>query len=121
MKISRLLLILAVTLGLAFLVHLWIYSTYFSYETISNSMFVVGMILFLPSLVVLTKAYEVFQGIHYAFRVLVNPSYRKTYPRFSDFKEDHSKQIKTTVFYEILLASFLVVIVAVILAGVAMR
>ncbi len=117
MKPFRFIFILILILLVSFLVHLWIYSTRYTYESVSNSMFVVGMIVFLPSLVVLTRAYEVFQGINYAMRVLFSPSYRSRYPRFRDFKEDHSGKVKTTVFYEIILASFLVVVVAAILAG----
>lgn len=116
MKPFRLLLILAATLGLALGVHLLVYKEIFTYESMSNALFVVGMIIFLPSLVVLTKAYEVFQGIQYSMRVLFSPNYRKLYPKYSDYKEEKSEKIKTSVFYEILIASSITVVTAIILA-----
>lgn len=116
MKPIRLLLILAATLGLALGVHLLVYKDNFTYESMSNALFVVGMIIFLPSLVVLTRAYEVFQGIQYSMRVLFSPNYRKLYPKYSDYKEEKSEKIKTSVFYEILAASLIAVVMAIILA-----
>ncbi|MGD9910276.1 MAG: DUF3899 domain-containing protein [Candidatus Izemoplasmatales bacterium] len=117
MRPFRPLLILAATLGLALGVHLLVYGgDNFTYESMSNALFVVGMIIFLPSLVVLTRAYEVFQGIQYSMRVLFSPNYRKLYPKYSDYKEEKSEKIKTTIFYEILGASLVVVVIAIVLA-----
>jgi len=114
-------LILAATLGLALVVHLFVYQTDFTFESMSNALFVVGMIIFLPSLVVLTRAYEVFQGIQYSMRVLFSPNYRKIYPKYSDYKEEKNEKIKTTIFNEILAASFVMVLLAIIFARVAMQ
>ncbi|MCK7489053.1 MAG: hypothetical protein MZU79_01510 [Anaerotruncus sp.] len=64
------------------LLHLAVYQTDFTYTNVSNALFVVGVVFFLPSLVALTSAFEVFHGIRYAMRVLWSPSFRREYPRY---------------------------------------
>lgn len=121
MKIFRFIIIFFATLLVAFLLHLLVYKTVFSYENASNVLFVVGIILFLPTMVAITRAYEVFQGIKYVFRVLLSPSFRDQYPRFKEYRDDNSSNIKSTIFREVFLASLIVIIISIVLAGVAMR
>lgn len=121
MKPLRLLLIFIVLLGLAFVVHLLIHKTYFSYQHVSDALFVVGIVMFLPTVGVITGSFEIFQGIGYAFRVLISPNYRHQYPTFKDYKDVKNVKIKTGFFYELLIASLVLVIAAAILAGMATR
>ena len=120
MKIIRLILLFLGMLFLAFLVHLAVYRFDFTAINVSNALFVVGIILFLPSVVAITAAYEVFHGIRYVARVIVNPQFRKEYPQFKDYKEDKTGKVKSTVFFEILLSSFIVLIMSYIFSLVAL-
>ncbi len=120
MKIVRLILLYLGMLALAFLVHVAVYRFAFTAENVSNALFVVGIILFLPSVVAITAAYEIFHGIRYVARVIVNPQFRKEYPQFKDYKEDKTGKVKTTIFFEVLLASFILLIMSYIFSWVAM-
>lgn len=120
MKIIRLILLYLGMLGLAFLVHVAVYRFDFNAYNMSNALFVVGIILFLPSLVAITAAYQVFNGIRYVAKVFLNPHFRREYPQFRDYKEDKSGKVKTTIFFEVLTASFILLIMSYILSLVAM-
>jgi len=110
---------LLVTLGLLLVslaIQLLVYSTTFTYESASNSLFVVGVLLFLPSLVVVTGAYEVFYGFRYSMSVLFRKDFRSHYPRFIEYKNEKFKRYKTTIFIELMVVSTILVIVALIFA-----
>ncbi len=120
MKYYRLAIIFVAILGISFILHLLVYQQDFTYANISNAIFVVSIIMFLPSVVAMTGAYQLFHGFRYVFRVFVSPSFREQYPNFREYKEERKTEIKTTFFTEILIASFVLLIVAMILARVAM-
>jgi hypothetical protein len=120
MKITRLILLYLSMLVLAFLVHMAVYRFDFNALNVSNALFVVGIILFLPSVVAITAAYEVFHGIRYVAKVILNPSFRKEYPQFKDYKDDKTGKVKTTVFFEILMASFILLVMSYIFSLVAL-
>ena len=115
MKIYRLAIILFISSILAFLLHLIIYKMNFDLESIINVLFVVGVITFLPAILVITNALTVFDGIKYALRVFITPSYRTKYPTFKDYKEDCKEKIKSKVFMEILIVSAAFLLVSTIL------
>jgi hypothetical protein len=120
MNYLRLTIIFVSTALLAFILHLLVYQTNFTYANASNSLFVVGIILLLPSLVALTNAYQMFKGIQYVFRVIVSPSFQREYPKFHDYRNEKVVKSETTVFLEALISSLLIVIIAMILAKVSM-
>lgn len=106
---------------LSFLLHLWQYGLNLTYETTSNALFIIGVIMFLPALVAVTQAYYVFNGIRYAFRVIINPKFRQEYPQYSDYRDERSEKIKTSLFAEMLITSGTLIVAAIILARFAMR
>ncbi len=120
MKYFRLAIIFFAIILVAFLLHLMVYKQDFTYANISDVLFVVSIILFLPSVVAMTGAYQLFHGFRYVFRVIISPSFKREYPNFKDYKDERSTEIKTTIFKEILIASFILMIVSLILARVAM-
>jgi len=120
MNYFRLLIFFVSMALLAFFLHLLVYQTYFTHASISNSLFVVGILFLLPSIVAISSAYEMFKGIQYVFRVIASPSFQRNYPRFHDYKAEKVEKSKTTVFLEVLISSFLIVIIAMILARVSM-
>jgi len=105
---------------LAFLLHLVIFQWDFSLQSVSDSLFVTGVIFFLPAIIAWSSAYEIFQGIGYVFRVTLSPAFRREYPRFRDFKADRKAEIKTSLFKEMALASFLLLLASGILAWVVL-
>lgn len=116
MKWFRLVIIFASTVFVSFLLHLAVYQFDFSIINISNALFVVGIILLLPSLIALTSAYKVFQGFGYSVRVFLSPQFRQKYPALSDYKNDKNKEIHSTIFVEFFVSSAVIVVIAVILA-----
>lgn len=119
MKYFRLAIIFVSMLTLSLLLHLLVYQRDFTYANISNATFVVSVILFLPSVVAMTGAYQLFHGFRYVVRVFVSPSFRKEYPNFKDYKDERQTEIKTTFFKEVLVSSFILLVASIILAGVA--
>ena len=117
MRLFRFIIVFLFLVIISLLLHLALYRTDFSYENMANALFVVNIIVFLPTFVVLFGGFEVFQGISYALKVLVNPSYRHTFPKFSDYKESREVKINTGIFYEILISAFLLIVLSYIFAG----
>ena len=109
MKIGRFFIILGSCFVLAFLLHILAYQFNFTFQSISNVSFAVGMVFLLVSVVAVTNAYKVFQGINYALRTLITPSYRNKYPTYRDYKEEKSEAVSSKIFFEILIASGILV------------
>lgn len=100
----------------AFLLHLLVYRVQFSIENASNVLFVVGIIMFLPSVIAITSAYRVFHSMRYVFRVIISPNFKQEYPTFKDYQTEKTKDIQSTIFTEFLVASLLLMIASFILA-----
>lgn len=116
MKPFRMALIFAGMVVLAGLLQLAVYGTYVTATNVSNVLFVVGVIFFLPCVVALTSAFKVFHGIRYAMRVFISPSFRREYPRYKEYKDDRKDKIASTVFVELLISAAVLILAAGILA-----
>jgi uncharacterized membrane protein YiaA len=120
MKIWRFLIITGLLFILSLSLHLPVYGTKFNLETISNVTFVVGIITFLPALVALTGAYQVFHGMGYFFKILFNKNAKQEFPTYRDYKEDKSNNSDTSFYKELLIGSLIVLVVGIILAIIIM-
>lgn len=120
MKFLRLVIIFGALVILAFLLHLGIYKTQFSIETISNVTFVVGIISFLPSLIAVTGAHQIFQGIGYVFKTMLSKSAKEEFPTFKDYKEHKSEKVDNSFFKEVFIMSFALLVIGIILAVIVM-
>lgn len=118
MKFFRLMIIFIALIFLAFLLHIWIYGSTFVAQSMSDSLFVIGMLALLPTIIAMSSSYKVFQGFNYAFRSFISTSFRKAYPKYSDFRNEKDVNIKTTVFLETFIASAILVIAAILLVVV---
>jgi hypothetical protein len=116
MKWLRFVIVLMGMVFMAFLLHLLVYRMQFSIENASNVLFVVGIIMFLPSVIAITSAYRVFHSMRYVFRVIISPSFKQEYPTFKDFQTEKTKEIQSTIFTEFMVASLILIIAAFILA-----
>ena len=116
MNIIRIILILLGVLLLSLGLHLLVYGVDFTYEHISNSMFVLGIITFLSSLIVVSGSYEIFYGFRYSMRALFTKDFRKRYPTFLEFKTEKEVPINSTAFIESIIASVIIIVIAIVLA-----
>ena len=121
MNFTRLVIIVISTTIMAFVLHLLVYQMDFTYTSISNSLFVVSILFLLPSFVAITRAFEVFHGINYVFRVIISPSFKREYPHFSDFKAEKTGKTKSTIFLEMMITASTMMIISIILALVATK
>ncbi|HHU23645.1 MAG: hypothetical protein PHG08_02430 [Bacilli bacterium] len=121
MSIFRFLIFTIILLGLAFLTHASIYGMQFSLESVSNITFVIGIVFFLPSLVALTGAFQVFHGMGYILKLLFNKNAKQEFPTFSDYKEYKSKKTNVGFFKELIVSSFLIMLTGIIFAIIVFR
>lgn len=119
MKIQRFIIIFIVLIITAFLIHTVTDKFIYSITSISNALFIVGIVALMPSIVALTNAYQVFHGFRYAIRAFISTSFRREYPNFRDYKEERTVSIKSSIFLEVFLASMILIVTSIILAGVA--
>jgi len=113
----RIVLILLGMLSVSLVLHLLIYGSDYSYSTLSDSLFVVGIITFLPALVMQMRAYQIFYGLQYGFKSLYSRDFYKHYPRYRDYREEKDTDVKTSLFIEVMIVSGAIIIAAIILAG----
>jgi hypothetical protein len=119
MKISRFIIIFFVLIFTSFLIHSAADGFNYSITSISNALFIVGIVLTMTAIVALTNAYQVFHGFRYAIRAFISTSFRREYPNFRDYKEEKTVHTKSSLFLEVFLASVIILVVSIILAGVA--
>ncbi|HAQ56477.1 MAG TPA: hypothetical protein DCR44_03640 [Acholeplasmatales bacterium] len=116
MKPFRMVLILASMVIAAGLLHLAVYRTNITLTNVSNVLFVVGVVFFLPCVIALTSAFKVFHGIRYVMRVLISPSFRNEYPHYKEYKDERKDKISSAIFIEVLITSAILIVTAGILA-----
>lgn len=116
MKPFRMVLILLGMVTAAGLLQLAVYHTNLTATNVSNVLFVVGVVFFLPCVIALTSAFKVFHGIRYVMRVMVSPSFRREYPRYKEYKDERKEKISSAVFVEVLISSALLILAAGIIA-----
>lgn len=116
MKILRLLIIFIVLMFVSYLVVLGVYNNVLNYENASNAMFVVGTVVFLPSLIMHTGSFEVFDGFKYAMQSFFVKEFRQRYKSFSLYKQDTGAIMKTSLFMELMVASFILVVAGIYIA-----
>lgn len=109
MKYSRMILMFFSLVVLSFIVHYIIYvrgyNQGYSYDSISNALFMVGVVFFFPALMAQIGSYKFFYGIQYALRGLVSHEFRSRYRNFSDYLNEKSTSIISTVYTEALISA----------------
>lgn len=88
-----------------YLLYIRRYQQGYDYESVSNALFIVGVVTFFPALMAELGSYKLFYGIQYALRGIVSGEFRDRYKKFSDYLLDKSVSLKTSVYVEIMLAS----------------
>lgn len=109
--------LLLLSLGVHYLIYIRGYNTGYSYDSMSNSLFVVGVLFFFPALMAQLGSYKLFYGIQYAFRGFFNIEFRRRYKSFSDYLIEKDVNIKSTIFIEFLLSSGTIIAIAILFAS----
>ena len=112
MKYSRMLLVFLSLLAVSFVVHYIIYirgySEGYGLDSISNALFLVGVASFFPSLLAQLGSYRFFYGIQYALRGLISNEFRSRYRNFSDYLNEKTTKIITTIYTEVMISAGIV-------------
>jgi len=118
MKFARIAIFVSVLLLLSLAFHYSLYTREygqgFTYNSVSDSLFVVGIIFFFPALVVQMGSYKVFYGFQYAVRGLFSINFRGRYRKFSDYIADKGDGFKTSLYTEVLISTAIILISAII-------
>lgn len=68
--------------------YLLIYKSYFSLTYVSNILFIVGVLVFLPALSIHLGAYRMFYSFSYFAKSVLNKEFKKNYPSFVDYRDE---------------------------------
>lgn len=115
-RMIRMTIVLVVELGITAIVQ-WLRIPVWTLVTISDSLFIVGVILLLSSFVMFSGAYRAFSGFNYVARTFFSSHYREMYPHYHDYVE--AKEIKkaSPIWLEMTIISALMVIASFILGS----
>ena len=119
MRISRLLLITLLFSLLIFIFHAMFYGFIFTKGTelsIANSMFIVGILIFFPTFALRIGSANLFLGLRYSLYRLINADKLKEYNSMSEFTEGKIVTPKGDAITDILIISFILVIVSYLVA-----
>jgi uncharacterized membrane protein YGL010W len=117
-RIISSLIITVIALILSFVVHMIAYQFDFTYYSVSDSLFVIGMILFFVGIIFITNASFIFNGLTYAFRVLWFPKFKEQYASYKDYKDEHQHKRNSFFALEALIIAFVFIGVAYILSTI---
>lgn len=116
MKWLRFFVILIVESGLALLLA-YTRDNELSYMALSDGFFVVGILIGLPSIVVISNAPRLFYGFRYAVRLFINPSFKKIHPSFRDYQlSKNDNNPNQTFLLEVIVSSIILIIFAFIIS-----
>lgn len=115
MKFTRFLIIFGILLITSFFLHLIMHGTEFTIAHVSDALFVVGIVMFLPALIAVTGAFQVFDGIKYAFRSFFSTNFRREYQKINEYKEARNQKVESTIYIELLIASFIILATGILL------
>ena len=120
MKILRFFIFLLVSLFLSWLVHYILFMRRYGYgydfDSMSNALFIVGVIGFLPAFMMHIGTYRFFFGMQYALKSLFRPEFKKKYKMFGDYLIDKNQEANTTIYLELMFASLILIVLALIFA-----
>ncbi len=119
MRISRILIMLVISIIMSFLVHLLMHGTNFTYQHVSDALFVVSGITFVLSFSLMIGAFDLLQGLGYTFKVFISPDFRERYNSYVEYKNEKNEVKKSPLYKEAVISSLIIILISWILAGVA--
>lgn len=112
-KIFRLLLILIFE-GIGVIIYLGGFNDITTRE-LSNGFFVVGMLIFLPSVLFFTRAYQVFNGFTYAMKILIVKNFRNEHPSYREYRNERGSDKVNMLWLDIIIISLIFIIISFII------
>ncbi len=85
---------LLISLACVFIIHLTLFDNAYSYQSLSNALFVVGIFMFFIGLIIITEASKMFLIIGYSFKAFIKRKEFK-YKSYYDYMKEKQKE-KTT-------------------------
>lgn len=82
---------LVISLVLIFVIHLTLFDNAYTFKSMSNAFFVVGLIMFLIGLMAVTDASKIFMIFVYSVKQ-TRRQHRKTYPTYYDYAKEREKE-----------------------------
>lgn len=109
MRFLRFLIFLLISLGLAWLYHYIFfnsrYNVGYSLNSMSDALFIIGVMGFLPALMMHIGTYRLFYGMQYAMKSIFVHGFRRKYSVFGDYLIDKKVESSTTLYLELMFAS----------------
>ncbi|QMS85345.1 DUF3899 domain-containing protein [Candidatus Xianfuyuplasma coldseepsis] len=121
MKLGRFIIILVLLVLVFLLVHYIVFIRGFSKEfgdvdALSNSLFIVGVLGFFPGLMAHLNTGQFFYGFQYSFRSVVSGDFKKRFPSLSDYIMYKKRDVRDTVYLEIMIAAALLIVASIYFA-----
>lgn len=120
MNYKRMLIFFAVLLLAAFLYHYMLYirryNAGYSFYTVSNALFLVGVIGFFPSLMAQLGTYRFFYGFQFAIRSLISSEFRSKFKTLTDYTAGKKSEMESSLYVELMIASGILLSASIALA-----
>ncbi|GEM_PF-630021 len=106
--------LLLISFILHYILYVRTYDEGYNFNSVSNSLFMVGVVGFFPALMAQIGSYKLFYGFQFALRGLFSTDFRRKYRNLSDYIFEKKVDIQTSIYLELLLASGMLMLVAII-------
>ena len=112
---KRFIIALVVSILFVILLNIIMFKNTFTYETISNSVFIIGLIMFFYGLLAITNAFKLFNVVSYGLKSVIK---RKTFRQKSyyDYLKEKEKEGQIPYTIELLVIGIVYVIISLVLA-----
>lgn len=110
-RVKHFVLTLLISGLIIYLVHATIFDNLYSYKSLSNAIFVVGLMMFFVSLISITDADKVFRIVVYSFKSISRKTNKK-YNTYYDYALDKGNEKLIPFGLEMMLVSFIYFAVA---------
>jgi len=113
--VKRFIIALVVSILFVILLNIIMFKNTFTYETISNSVFIIGLIMFFYGLLAITNAFKLFNVVSYGLKSVIK---RKTFRQKSyyDYLKEKEKEGQIPYTIELLVIGIVYVIISLVLA-----
>ena len=108
---KRLLITFVISIILVAIAQYLFFDNAFTYESMSNSLFIVGLMMFLISLIIVTDAGKIFMIVSYSFKAVRKRDDFK-YKSYYDYMKDNEREEMTPYAMQMMIAGITYLIIA---------
>ncbi|MFH5882195.1 DUF3899 domain-containing protein [Liberiplasma polymorphum] len=117
---KRLLITFVISILLVLLTQYLFFENAFTHESMSNSLFIIGLMMFFISLIIVTDAGKIFMIVSYSFKsVMKRDDFR--YKSYYDYMKDKEREEMTPYAFQMMIAGITYLIIAYIFAQIVLR